>query len=75
VFDDYLKVILKKEELREKFRRPDVNIGILLGEASGGLVDVDLDTEEAVKLALAFLPDTARFGRPHNVGSHWLYIA
>jgi hypothetical protein len=34
------------------------NIGILLGKASGGLVDVDLDCPQALALADALLVDT-----------------
>jgi putative DNA primase/helicase len=51
------------------------NIGVLCGEPSGWLVDVDLDAEEAVKIAFRFLPPTltsARGSRPH---SHCWYIA
>lgn len=52
------------------------NIGILLGEPSGGLVDVDLDCAEAVKLAEQFLPTTdAVTGRPSRPRSHRWYIA
>jgi hypothetical protein len=51
------------------------NIGVLLGEPSGWLVDVDLDCEEAVALAPAFLPSTgATSGRPGKPSSHWWYI-
>lgn len=51
------------------------NIGLLLGEPSGWLVDVDLDCEEAVALATEFLPPTsARSGRPGKPASHWWYI-
>ncbi len=51
------------------------NIGVLLGEPSGWLVDVDLDCEEAVALAPAFLPPTgAKSGRPGKPSSHWWYI-
>ncbi|GJQ28384.1 MAG: hypothetical protein HBSAPP03_02680 [Phycisphaerae bacterium] len=51
------------------------NIGVLLGEPSGWLVDVDLDCEEAVALAPAFLPPTgAKSGRPGKPASHWWYI-
>jgi hypothetical protein len=50
------------------------NIGLLLGEPSGWLVDVDLDCEEAVALAPDFLPATgALSGRPGKPGSHWWY--
>ena len=51
------------------------NIGVLLGEPSGWLVDVDLDCEEAVALAPKFLPPTgAMSGRPGKPASHWWYI-
>lgn len=50
------------------------NVGVLLGAPSGGLVDIDLDTREAVQLAPAFLPPTdAVFGRAGKRRSHWLY--
>ena len=50
------------------------NVGILLGEPSGGLIDIDLDSREALALAPAVLPPTpARFGRPSKPDSHWLY--
>jgi hypothetical protein len=50
------------------------NLGISLGEPSGGLVDVDLDAPEAVAAAHLLLPRTpARFGRPGKPLSHWLY--
>ncbi len=51
------------------------NIGVLLGEPSGWLVDVDLDCDEAVALAPKFLPPTgAMSGRPGKPASHWWYI-
>jgi len=50
------------------------NIGVILGPASGDLVDVDLDCKESVILAPRILPPTAaRFGRPGKPGSHFLY--
>lgn len=52
------------------------NIGVLLGAASGGLVDIDQDSVEARKLAPIFLPATeSSFGRASNPDSHWLYYA
>lgn len=52
------------------------NIGILLGEPSGNLVDVDLDSPEAILLAPIFLPPTdRRFGRPSTPDAHWLLIS
>lgn len=54
----------------------NVNIGVLLGTPSGGLVDVDLDSRESILMADAFLPMTnAVFGRPSKLASHRLYLA
>lgn len=53
---------------------PGGNIGLLLGEISDGLVDVDLDCEEAIEAAPDFLPATGwRFGRDSRPNSHWIY--
>ena len=52
------------------------NIGVLLGEPSGWLVDIDLDHTLAVKLASEYLPSTgAIFGRAGKPRSHWIYTA
>jgi len=52
------------------------NIGLLLGEPSGWLVDVDLDCTEARELAGEFLPRTPVVtGRPGAPASHRWYIA
>ncbi|KAA9012400.1 DUF3987 domain-containing protein [Niallia endozanthoxylica] len=51
------------------------NIGVLLGEVSQGLIDVDLDTIEATMIAHLFLPETNFiFGRKSKPKSHWLYF-
>lgn len=58
------------------FFREESNIGVLLGDPSGGLVDVDLDCPDAVALADHFLPVTkAVFGREGRGASYRLYIA
>lgn len=50
------------------------NIGLLLGERSNGLVDIDLDCTEAVAMAGDILPPTdAIFGRHSKPRSHRLY--
>ena len=67
------KLLLTKEKLHEHFRTSTQNVGVLLGEPSGGLIDIDLDCPEAVLLAPYFLPETLTFGRPGNPSSHWLY--
>jgi hypothetical protein len=52
------------------------NIAIRVGHRSGGLVDADLDCEEAIELAPLYLPETgAIFGRQSKPRSHYLYIA
>jgi hypothetical protein len=52
----------------------DCNIGIILGEASSGLIDLDLDCAEAIEFAPNFQMATdAIFGRKSNPHSHRLY--
>ena len=72
---DWQSQRLSEEDLPEHFARPG-NIGIILGEPSGGLVDVDLDCQEAVELADQFLPETgAVTGRPSARRSHRWYVS
>jgi P4 family phage/plasmid primase-like protien len=62
------------ETAAQHFNGKPQNIGVLLGPASGGLVDIDLDDAVALRLADKFLPHThAVFGRKGNPASHWLY--
>jgi putative DNA primase/helicase len=51
------------------------NISVNLGEASDGLVDIDLDCPEAVELAERILSPTMTFGRASKPRSHWIYEA
>lgn len=52
------------------------NIGLVLGAPSGDLVDIDLDSDEAVALADEYLPPTpAVTGRGKRPRSHRWYIA
>ncbi|MEQ8785113.1 MAG: bifunctional DNA primase/polymerase [Pirellulaceae bacterium] len=68
--------LLTEEELPQWFGNPETNIGILLGEPSGWLVDIDLDCPDAVELADQFLPPTgAVTGRPSAPRSHRWYVA
>jgi putative DNA primase/helicase len=50
-------------------------VGMLLGEPSRWLVDVDLDAPEARKIAGRFLPPTKTSGRTSSPDSHWWYRA
>lgn len=64
---------LTPAEVLARWEQPH-NIGVLLGDASGGLVDVDLDTPEAVELAAEYLPpDAWIFGRGARPRTHYLY--
>lgn len=52
------------------------NVGVLLGEPSQQLVDVDLDHPCAVELAPLHLPPSAAiFGRVGKPRSHWIYYS
>lgn len=60
----------------------DRNVGVNLGEPSGGLADLDLDCGEARELAPRFMRDrdgqpwqTWRFGRDSAPCSHWLFVS
>lgn len=64
---------LRAEDLPRYFSA-DSNIGIILGEPSGHLVDIDLDCDEATQLADYFLPHTAAItGRTGAPGRHRWY--
>lgn len=66
---------LQEEDLPTYFKDERQNIGVLLGEPSGGLVDIDLDAPQAVQLADEFLPITkCIFGRASKPRSHRLYV-
>ncbi len=50
------------------------NIGLLVGEPSGGLLDVDLDCPEAIQAgAVMLLPTEMVSGRQSAPTSHWWY--
>lgn len=66
---------LAETELQKHFGRAPVNVGVILGEASHGLCDVDLDCRESIGLADVFLPATdSVFGRAGKPRSHRLYV-
>ena len=67
---------LTLDDIPSYFKDEQQNIGVILGDPSGGLVDIDLDVPEAIKLADAFLPETGWvFGRVSKPRSHRLYIS
>ena len=73
--EDWPSLHLNEADLAHHFGE-DINIGVLNGQPSGGLVDVDLDAFEALAVADAFLPATDLvFGRASKPRSHREYIA
>ena len=67
---------IREEDVDEHFGGRRLNVGVLLGPPSNGLVDVDLDDDVAVQQAPFFLPKTdAIFGRKSRLRSHYLYYA
>ncbi len=73
-FNGWEQTRLKEGDLASRFNGQPQNIGVLLGEPSGWLIDVDLDHLRCVELADQFLPPTpAVFGRPGKPRSHRIY--
>ena len=67
------KLRIAGSELAKYFRDGD-GIGVLVGEPSAGLIDIDLDADEARQIAPRFLPNTALVhGRPTAPGGHFWY--
>jgi hypothetical protein len=65
---------ISESKLSQEFHSPQYNIGVVFGQASDGLTDIDLDCPEALKLADEFLPRTnSVFGRAGKRRSHRLY--
>ncbi len=76
VQDEWQKAVLDDDDIRAQFEGIPRNVGVVLGEASGDLVDVEDDCEEAVALGDRLLPQTgAVFGRESKPSSHRLYYA
>jgi hypothetical protein len=63
------------DNVHEFFGKEPRNIGVQLGDRSGGLVDVDSDSRWARQFFSKFLPESARCGRKSSPGSHRFYIA
>ncbi len=73
-FPGWQKFETTEAELTKHFNGAEQNIGVFVGAKSNGLTDIDLDSNEAVKIADYFLPETeAEFGRDGKPRSHRLY--
>jgi hypothetical protein len=66
---------LTVEDLPQHFNGRRQNVGLILGESSRGLVDVDLDVAEAAHVAGRFLPATVTSGRKSSPYSHRWYLS
>ncbi len=66
---------IAETDVQAQFGSHISNIGVLLGEPSHGLVDVDLDCEQAVRAAAILLPATATFGRQSRPASHYVFTS
>src|ERR1700730_12322071 len=65
-------IVVTEENAQQYFNGEAQNVGVRLGGLSDGLADVDLDTIEAVRTGVYFLPRTLCFGRSSKPRSHWL---
>lgn len=73
-YDGWEQTRLTQLDLPHRFNGRPQNVGVLLGEPSGWLIDVDLDHARAVELADDHLPRTGlEFGRAGKRRSHRLY--
>jgi hypothetical protein len=75
VIDEWELLRLDEKTAALHWNSAPANIGVILGAASNGLADVDLDCPEAIEFSTRFLPTTASFGRLTSPNSHWLYTA
>ena len=73
---DWVALRLTTGDIEREFTGPVTGVGIILGEPSRNLVDVDLDCPEARAAADPVLPATACvFGRPSTPRAHRIYRA
>jgi hypothetical protein len=65
---------ISKGDIGTYFNDQPINIGVLTGQASNGLVDIDIDDTDALRFGRWFLPETkCVFGRSSKPMSHWVY--
>jgi len=69
---DWNKNLVKREDIAHVFNSQS-NIGLVLGDASGGLVDVDIDHPLALRFARLLPPTDMRHGREGLPTSHYWY--
>jgi hypothetical protein len=66
------------DKLTNQYKKPHTNLGINVGKSLGGLIDIDADSNEAIKLLPKFFPaDTAIIGRNNKDNielTHFLFL-
>ena len=66
------------DKLTNQYKKPHTNLGINVGKSLGGLIDIDADSNEAIKLLPKFFPtDTAIIGRNNRDKielTHFLFL-
>lgn len=72
VIKEWQNLRISQDQVNEYFDLEPQNIGVLLGEPSAWLVDIDLDISEAVDAASYFFPRTTAYGRETRPLSHRL---
>ena len=73
--DEWQKLKIGKDQIHSYFTDAS-NIGTLLGEPSGWLIDIDCDSEMAVAVADKLMPATGlSFGRRSTGRAHLLYVS
>ena len=73
LLEDWQTLRISAETAPTYFNGAPQNIGVILGAASGGLCDLDLDCLEAVAAAPYLLPRNLVFGHASKRASHWIY--
>ena len=73
--DNWPELRLQAKDLATYFPTGEENIGVLGCEPSGGLIDIDLDSAEAICLAPEILPPTCRFKGVRISPSHTISTA
>jgi P4 family phage/plasmid primase-like protien len=71
VYDDWQKITVPREDLRRHVEGGG-NVGIQAGQVSDWICAADLDSEEAVRMAPKFLPETLKSGK-QGIPTHWIY--
>src|SRR3954451_12498437 len=74
ILDDYYNVVIGLEDIPKHFNNGP-GIGIKTGKPSKGVVDVDLDVPDALRIAGRFLPPTRTSGRETVPDSHWWFLS